>query len=334
MDAHIGAVEEPAVEQRLDDGKIGVAQIHVLPDDRDVDGIGRGVDAIDQIRPFAQIGLALDTQMLGEQVVQPLAVEHERDLIDRGGVGSAHHAGDRHVAQQGDLLLEVATDRPIGTAHDRVGLQTQRAHLLDGVLGRLGLELAGGTDERHQRDVHERAAVAADLVAQLPDRLEERQGLDVADRAADLHDLHVRLLRLGKRQDARLDLVGDVRDDLHGLAEVVAPTLLGQHRRVHGAGREVRAAMQIGIEEALVVTEVEVGLGPVVQHEDLAVLEGVHRAGVDVHVRVELLEHDLLTARREEATERCGGDAFAETGGNSARDEYVLRMLPHHGTRL
>ena len=91
VDAHIGAVEEPAVEQRLDDGEIGVAQIHVLPDDRDVDGIGRGVDAIDQIRPFAQIGLALDTQMLGQQVVQPLAVEHERDLIDRGGVGSAHH---------------------------------------------------------------------------------------------------------------------------------------------------------------------------------------------------------------------------------------------------
>ena len=182
--------------------------------------------------------------------------------------------------------------------------------------------------------MHERAAVAADLVAELADRLEERQGFDVADRAADLDDLHVRLLGLGQRQDPRLDLVGDVRDDLHGLAEVVAAALLGQHRRVHGAGREVRAAMQIGVEEPLVVTEVEVGLGAVVQDEDLAVLERVHRAGVDVHVRVELLEDDLLTARREEASEGGGGDALAETGGNTARDEYVPRVLPHHGTRL
>ena len=135
--------------------------------------------------------------------------------------------------------------------------------------------------------------VAADLVAQLADRLEEREGFDVADRAADLDDLDVGLLGLGERADARLDLVGDVRDDLHGLAEVVAAALLRDDRGVDRAGREVRTAVQVCVEEALVVAEVEVGLGAVVEHEDLAVLERVHRARVDVDVRVELLEDDL-----------------------------------------
>ncbi len=51
--------------------------------------------------------------------------------------------------------------------------------------------------------------------------------------------------------------------------------------------------MQVVVEEPLVVSEVQVGLGAVVQHEDLAVLERVHRAGVDVDVRVELLDRDL-----------------------------------------
>ena len=50
--------------------------------------------------------------------------------------------------------------------------------------------------------------------------------------------------------------------------------------------------MQVLVDEALVVAEVEVGLTAVVGDEDLAVLEGVHGARVDVDVRVELVHGD------------------------------------------
>ena len=48
-----------------------------------------------------------------------------------------------------------------------------------------------------------------------------------------------------------------------------------------------------GVGEALVVAEVEVGLGAVLGDEHLAVLVGRHRPGVDVDVRVELLQLDV-----------------------------------------
>ncbi len=66
--------------------------------------------------------------------------------------------------------------------------------------------------------------VAAELDAHLADRLEERQRLDVADRAADLDHADVGIARA--ELDAALDLVGDVRDDLHRGAEIVAAALL------------------------------------------------------------------------------------------------------------
>jgi len=88
--------------------------------------------------------------------------------------------------------------------------------------------------------------------------------------------------------------------------------------------------VEVLVGEPLVVAEVEVGFGAVVEDEHLAVLEGVHRAGVDVHIRVELLQHDLQPTGSEETAERSGGDAFAESGGDSARDEHELRFL-HHG---
>ena len=89
----------------------------------------------------------------------------------------------------------------------------------------------------------------------------------------------------GLQAHAALDLVGDVRDDLHGVAEVLAAALLGDHRRVDLAGGDVRRLAQVDVEEPLVVPDVEVGLGAVVGHEDLAVLERVHRAGIDVEIR-------------------------------------------------
>ena len=55
------------------------------------------------------------------------------------------------------------------------------------------------------------------------------------------------------------------------------------------AGGVARVTREVLVDEALVVADVEVGLGAVLGHEHLAVLERAHRARVDVQVRVELL---------------------------------------------
>ena len=72
------------------------------------------------------------------------------------------------------------------------------------------------------------------------------------------------------------------------------------------------------------MADVEVGLGAVLGDEDLAVLERVHRAGVDVEVGVELLHHDPQTARGQQVAEAGGGEALAERGGDAPGDEDVL----------
>ena len=253
-----------------------------------------------------------------------------RDVVDRRGVDGRDHGLLVDVAHQRDLALDVVGDVPVGPADDRVGLDADRAQRGDRVLGGLGLQLTGRPDVGHQGDVQEEAVVAADVVADLAGGLEERQRLDVADGAADLGDHHVDVagvVRLAHRADPVLDLVGDVRDHLDGVAEVVAAALLGDHRGVDLAGRHVGDAGQVGVEEPLVVPDVEVGLRPVVGHEDLAVLERVHRPGVDVEVRVELLHRDPQAAGLEQAAEGGGRQPLAERRGDAAGDEHVLGGL-------
>ena len=198
-----------------------------------------------------------------------------------------------------------------------VGDDADGAKLADRVLGGLGLELAGGLEVGHEREVDEAGVLGAGLEAELARGLEERQALDVARDAADLAQDDVRrglvAVRLAGRADRGLDLVRHVRHDLDRPAEVAAGALAGEDGRVDAAGGEVARLRAGDAGEALVVAEVEVRLRAVVRHEHLAVLVGRHRAGVDIEVGVELLHEDAVAAALQEQREACRGDPLAET---------------------
>ena len=132
-----------------------------------------------------------------------------------------------------------------------------------------------------------RRVVAALFVAHLADGFQERQRFDIAHGAADFDDHHVHVRRHLLQRG--LDLIGDVRNHLHGLAQIVAAPLAGDDLLVDAPAGQVVALRQLGVREALVVAQVEIGLRAVVGDEDFAVLERAHGARIHVQVRIELL---------------------------------------------
>ncbi len=166
------------------------------------------------------------------------------------------------------------------------------------VLSRLGLGLAGSGNVRHQGQVHQHGALGTYFDTQLADGFEERLRLDVADRAADFDHGHVGIT--GTLDDAALDLVGDVRNDLNGRPQVVTATLLAQHVLVDAAGGEVVVLGHGGADKPLVVAQVEVGLSAVVGDEHLTVLERAHGARIDVDVRIQFEHGDLQAPRLQD----------------------------------
>ena len=276
--------------------------------------------------PWRQVEGCIDAQHIAHHVVETLAVQDEGQFVDVAGVGRIHHRLLVHVAQSRDLALQAVGQRLFATAHDDIGLDATAAQLGDRVLSGLGLLLAARPDERNQRDVDVAHVVASRFLAELADRLEEREDLDVTHRAAHLGDDHVDIVG-GQSVDTTLDLVGDVRDDLHRLTEVIAATFGSEHRLVDGAGCGVRVAAEVLVDEPLVVAEVEVGLAAIVGDEYLAVLEGVHRAGVDVDVWVELLHRHPQATHLQQAAERGPGETLAQRGGDAPGHEHVLGHL-------
>ena len=313
--------------------EVGVGELHVLTDHPDPDGLRRGVGPLDERLPVRQVGRArLHPEVVENLVVEPLGAEVEGNLVDRVDVARRDDRLNRQVGEEADLLPDVARQRALRAADQEVGLDADAAQLLNRVLGGLGLELARVPQERDQREVDEHRPVAALVDLELAQRLEERERLDVADRTPDLGDHEVDLLRLGHEPDALLDLVGDVRDHLHGAAEVVAAPLAANHGVVDGAGGDVRPAGGVGVGEALVMAEVEVSLGAVLGDEDLAVLERAHRARVDVDVRVELLERDREVPGHEQPSDRRRRDPLAKRGHHAPGDEDEACLPARHAT--
>ena len=164
---------------------------------------------------------------------------------------------------------------------------------------------------------------AADALTHLAGRFEEWQRLDIPDGAAQLVDDDIDVASV-HREHPRADLVGDMRDDLYGVAEVVAAALLGDHAGVDLPGRDIGLLAELGVEEALVVADVEVGLGAVVGDEHLAVLEGVHGAGVHVEVGIQLLHGHAEPACNQEIAETGGREALTEGGDDASRNKDVF----------
>ena len=159
--------------------------------------------------------------------------------------------------------------------------------------------------------------------------MQEKLALDVAHGAAHLYDDHAGPAGLADAADALLDLVGHVRDRLDGTAQVYASPLLGDYCLVDLAGGDGAGQGQVLVQEALVVAQVEVGLGAVAGDEHLAVLVGGHGARVDVEVGIDLLDDDGGVAGLEQAAEGGGGDAFPYGTDHAAGDEDVLGHLIH-----
>ena len=137
------------------------------------------------------------------------------------------------------------------------------------------------------------AVFFADFVFYLPDSLDKRQGLDVADSTADFRNDDVGIRFFGGKEHTAQNLFRYIRNDLNGAAVKAALALLVEHGKVNAPRRRVGRLGKRCVRKAFVVPEVKVGLRTVVRNENFSMLIRIHRARIDVQVGVEFLIYDF-----------------------------------------
>ena len=126
--------------------------------------------------------------------------------------------------------------------------------------------------------------------------------------------------------DAALDFICDVRNDLHGFTEVFASAFFVNDRLVDPAGGDVVRLCGLDVQEPLVVPKVQVRFCAINGHVALPVFVGVQGAGIDIDVRVELLNGHRMAARLKQLSQRCADNPFSEARAYATRDENVAAV--------
>ena len=217
------------------------------------------------------------------------ALQHQRGLVQHGHRQVLDDAVRLDVAEQCDLLPVGFLQRLVHAGDDDIRHDAHALQFLDGMLCGLCLVLAAGFDVRHQRDVDEQTVFPPGLDAYLADGLQKRGGFNVARGAADLRDNNVGIRLFPHGIDKAFDLARDMGNDLHRLAQIFAAAFFGEHVPVYLSRSEVGVLVQILVDKAFIMPQVQVGLRAVLGHEYLAVLIGAHGAGVYIDIRVQLL---------------------------------------------
>ena len=281
----------PTYLETLDDTEVGIAQTGVLSNQCDLNGVLEAIQCEGHIRPLLHVGilhfhLSFQLELAGYDMMNVLLKEKERNVVDVANIVNTDNIGRGNVAEVANLAAGGLLQALSGAAEDDLGRKTEGPQVANTMLGGLGLLLLGQDgDQTHK---HEAEVVVSDAELELPEGLEEDAGLDVTDGAADLDEANVGgLTRIidGNVSDALdpvLNLVGDVRDNLDGLAEVVSLALLGNDLAVNLTGGDVVVGRQFDGKEALVVAKVEIGFGAVREDEDLTGgrLNGTRRSTV------------------------------------------------------
>ena len=130
--------------------------------------------------------------------------------------------------------------------------------------------------------MHETDIVGRSFAHELTRSFDEGKRFDVADRAADLRDDDISIRLIGNAVEAFLDRFSHVRNDLHGTTEKIAATLSRDECLIDRSLSEVGFLGEAFIDEAFIMSQIEIGFLTVVGNEDFAVLERRHSARIDV----------------------------------------------------
>ena len=136
----------------------------------------------------------------------------------------------------------------------------------------------------------------AKLPFQLSDSLHIWSTLNISDGTTDFGNHKIVVVLLSEQLDITLNLVRDVRNHLYGLAEIVAPTLLVYNCLIDASCCQRVCFCCLDVRKSLVVTEVKVCLHTVNRYVALSVLVWVERSWVDVYIRIEFLDGDIIAS--------------------------------------
>ena len=325
MNLYRSIIVDACMMKSLGNGDIGIRQLHILAYYSNLYLFLRILDLVNHLCPLVHVYRAVvHAQLLQDDAVQALVLHHERNLIDGIGSQVLNNSLFLNVTEQGQLLLHILGQGLFSTAYQDIRLDTDTAKLLYAVLGRLGLQLTGSRNIRHQGNMDVEHIVPAYFLLHLADSLHKWQGLDITYSTTDFGNNHIGTITSSYIIDTLLDFIGNMRNNLYSLAQIIATALLVENIPVYLAGGDIGALGQVDVDETLIVAQIQIGFCTIIGNKNLAVLIWAHGAWVNIDIWIKLLNSNLDTTILQQTSQGSSSNALAQRRNYTAGNENIL----------
>ena len=229
-----------------------------------------------------------------------------------------------NIAKQGDLVLDFPRQQAIGAAEQNVRLNTDLPQFSDRMLCGLGLQLTRSLHKGDQRQMNEDGVFLTDLIAHLTNRFKKGEAFNIPHRAPDLHDDYIQVIT--QLLDGGLDFVGNVRNDLNRLAQIVPPPLFLNNGLIDLSGGGIVVPGQPHVHKPLIMPQIQVSLGAIVSHKHLTMLKRTHGPRIYVDIGIQFQYGDGKTPGFQKASYGSRSQALTQRTQDSTCHENKLGL--------
>ena len=326
LDVHEGFVPVSGMTECFCHRQIRVMKLHILAHQSDGNLFLSVSDRFQHSFPFCHIRLRQlgKAQFPADHVGEALAFQHHRCFIKNRHCHIFKHAVPLHIAEEGDFIIDGFIQRFVAAKDHNPRHDAHAPQLLDRVLRRLCLQFLRTAQVRYQADVDEEAVLRSHFQSHLTDGFQKRLTFNVAGGAADFRDDHVGICLSAYSINKLLDLVGNMRDHLDGLSQVFAAAFLIEHIPVDLSCGQIAVFIQIFVDEAFIMSKVQVGLRAVLCHIHFPMLVRAHGSRIHVDIRVQLLCRHLQSSGLQQPPQGCCRNAFSQSRYYAAGHKDIL----------
>ena len=280
-------------------------QLHILPNKTDRYPAALMPDSLNQLFPLFKFRLRrTDAQFTADNVREIGLFKHQRRFIKHGQRQILNHTIRFHIAETGNLSENAfIRDFLVYAQNDQIRRYAQSLKLFDRMLCGFGFMLAGRLEIRYEGHMNVQCVLLANLQANLPDRLDKRLTLHIANGSANLRNHHICIRLVAYAVDESLDFIGNVRNRLNRIAQIAALTLARNHIGIDFARRQVGILIQVFVDKTLVMTQIQIGFCTVFCDIHLAMLIRAHGSGINIDIGIQFLRGHLEPSRLQQSSQ-------------------------------
>src|SRR6185312_1268268 len=140
--------------------------------------------------------------------------------------------------------------------------------------------------------MHHQAIAFRQFPLNLPYRLNKWKAFYITNSTAYLCNYNIIFKFLTKQQHPSFYLIGNMRNHLYGLSEIITLSLTVYNGLVNSTGSNVICLAGIDIQETFIMAQIEISFCPIFCYKTFAMLIRIERTGVHINIRVEFLNSD------------------------------------------